>query len=151
MSWLDELDEEYAKTESKGGTHDPLPDGKYIGTITEIKLDNWKDSEDQFLAWEFDIDGHRQFKSSTLSTNGLPYLKAEIESIGGGDLSLSQFIRGANVWNGTRVDLTLKKDKTGKQRCYVNGLAEGETPPCIDTSGPVHAPVAAVADDEIPF
>lgn len=118
LTQWDEVYEEAAEAGFK-------PDGNYQSVIEGFELKRTKSSNEPMIAWSFGIlvgefSGQKMFKNAVLSDRAMPYIKADLKTVGLDDIKISDLskpeVRARVI--GKQVEIQKKttvKKETGEE------------------------------------
>jgi hypothetical protein len=107
---LSAFDDEFASAEAPAGTEE-IPDGKYQARIDTVRLDR-SQKGDPMIKWDLIViagqhTGRHIFKNSVITPPSLPYVKADLKTLG---MDLAKFSDLGNRLD-ELLDVTLEVTK----------------------------------------
>jgi len=126
---LTKFDDAFAQAPVEENRFAPLPDGKYVVEVEEVKVTRSKDDKEA-ISWKFRIVGpkyanRRLWRLTVLEGDGVRHAKADLYTAGLKLTKLSELPRRVHELVGRRLEVTVRtKHERGKvfNNVYINHL-----------------------------
>ena len=126
---LTKFDDAFRQASVEEKKFEPVPDGKYVVEIEEVKVTRNKDGKEA-IEWRFKIIGpkygnRRLWRRTTLEGDGVRYAKADLYAAGLKLAKISDLQMHAHELIGRRLDISVRNKHDGGKvysNVYINQL-----------------------------